>query len=204
MDVVRKADILRLARIHHVFDGDDLQEAGIRIAILGRVLIDHAPIYVENLTGDILRLAPRIDRTHNQCPGSDAQALDFIDEKATVLLVGYHVVAHTDLELGAASTVVAGLRAVGAAALRCSVALLTGAKLRSSPRIRILLNVLLERRTTATIVTRLVAMTASNCSAVTHSLTFSASLIFYNHYIKVGRESQAFLLCDFKDLQNTL
>ena len=29
-------------------------------------------------------------------------------------------------------------------------------------------------------------------------------VIIENHYIKVGRKSQAFLLCDFKDLQNTL
>ena len=119
-----------------------------------------------------LTFCPGIDGAHNQCAGPNAQPIDFLDEKATVLLIGKNVVAHADLQLGAASTVVAGLRAVGAAALRCSVALLTSVVPRSSPGIRILLNVLLERRTTATIVTRIVAMTASNCSAVTHVLTF--------------------------------
>ena len=172
MDVAGKTHGLRLARIHRILDGDDPQEAGIRILVGRGELIDRVPIHSEGLTGDVHHFPKVVDGLHNERAGPDAQALDLVGEKTAILLVRSDKLARPSLEVGTASTVVARLRAVGAAALRCSVALLTRFVLRGAPRIRVVLYVLLEGRTTATIVTRPVAMTASNCSAVTHVLTF--------------------------------
>lgn len=172
VDVAGKAHGLRLARIHRILDGDDPQEAGIRILVGRGELIDRVPIHSEGLTGDIHRLAKVVHRLNNERPGPDAQALDLVGEKAAILLVRSDKLARPSLEIGAASTVVSRLGAVGTTALRCSVALLARVVLGSSPRIRVVLYKLLEGRTTATVVARIVAVTASNCSAVAHSLTF--------------------------------
>lgn len=204
VNVVRKADILRLARIHHMLDGEDLEKSGIRIPVFGREVIDRVPVDTERLADNVLRLAAVRHGTDEQRPGPDAQALEFIDEKATVLLVAVHVLTDPRLELDAPATVVARLGAVGAAAFRCSVTHLLLAVAFGGPGVGVVLMRLLERRARSLVVTSLVTMTASNCSVVTHFLTLSVSLIFYNHYTKVERKSQAFLLCDFKDLQNTL